>query len=166
MSLSFSFVTRRLTQICIRSILTCFPIILIVNVLSIVVCINGVIKKKMYGFALAFYWICFSIVSNLVFNVGTFMNERFLYFSSLGFCLLASWSIWKLIGITKIKTFSKKQYAYSLFIIVICGLFGFKTFNRNYAWKDNKTLFETDVKVSSNSNLPHSLTYHLFFYNR
>ena len=123
----------------------------IINALSIVVCIYGVIKKKIYGFALAFYWICFSIVSNLVFNVGTFMNERFLYFSSLGFCLLISWGIWKFVSVTKIKAFSKRQYVYSLIIIIICSLYGFKTFNRNYAWKDNKTLFETDVKVSSNS---------------
>ena len=124
---------------------------LLVNLTLMAICIYGVIKKKVYGFALAFYWICFSIISNLFFNVGTFMNERFLYFSSFGFCLLISWGTWQLISITKLNTAKKRQYTYGLIIIIICGLYGFKTYNRNYAWEDNKTLFETDVKVSSNS---------------
>ena len=34
---------------------------------------------------------------------------------------------------------------------VICLLFGIKTFTRNFTWKDDFTLFLTDVKTSENS---------------
>jgi len=123
---------------------------LLINITLVLLSIYGVVKKKVYGFALAFYWICFSIVSNLLFNVGTFMNERFLYFSSLGFCLLTAWGIWQLTGMARSEKINR-NLIYGLVILILGGLYGFKTFNRNYAWKDNKTLFETDVKVSSNS---------------
>ena len=128
------------------------PIVLIslaINLLAIFGGIYGLIKRHFYGYALAFYWISFSIVSNLLFNVGTFMNERFLFISSIGFCLLLAQTLWYLIekGINS----EKKVNLFILVSILISGLYGFKSHQRSYAWKDNLTLFKTDVKTSSNS---------------
>lgn len=53
----------------------------------------GLIKKRWDGFAILFYFITFSIVSNLLFTVGTFMNERFVYISSFGFSLLLAYGL-------------------------------------------------------------------------
>ncbi|TVR84204.1 MAG: hypothetical protein EA409_01460 [Saprospirales bacterium] len=51
----------------------------------------GIRKKKLYSFWFIYYLSTLSIVSNLFFPVGTFMNERFIYMSSLAFCALAPW---------------------------------------------------------------------------
>lgn len=45
-------------------------------------------KRSIAAYAILFYIITFSIVSNVVINVGTFMNERFVYMASLGYVLL------------------------------------------------------------------------------
>lgn len=122
---------------------------LIVNLTSIAFAFYGLHKRKIYGFALCFYWICFSIVSNLLFNVGTLMNERFVFFSSLGYCMLASIIIWEIAQ--RIFKERSASIAFCTICLVISFLYGFKTWDRNYAWKDNLTLFRTDVKVSINS---------------
>lgn len=51
----------------------------------------GIRKKKLYSFWFIYYLATLSIVSNLFFPVGTFMNERFIYISSLAFCALIPW---------------------------------------------------------------------------
>ena len=53
----------------------------------------GLVKKRWDGFAILFYFITFSIVSNLLFTVGTFMNERFIYISSFGFAILLAYGL-------------------------------------------------------------------------
>ena len=44
-------------------------------------------KKIIWAYATAYYLITLSIISNVFVSVGTFMNERFVYHSSLGFCM-------------------------------------------------------------------------------
>ncbi len=53
----------------------------------------GLVKKRWDGFAILFYFITFSIVSNVLFTVGTFMNERFIYISSFGFALVLAYGL-------------------------------------------------------------------------
>ncbi|MBK8109074.1 MAG: hypothetical protein IPK46_01380 [Saprospiraceae bacterium] len=47
-------------------------------------------KKKMIAFGILYYFITFSIVSNLFFPIGTNMAERFMFMPSLGFCLIVA----------------------------------------------------------------------------
>jgi predicted membrane metal-binding protein len=53
-------------------------------------------KKTIPSYAILFYFITFSIVSNLLFTVGILMNERFMFFSSVGFSLLMAYGFVKL----------------------------------------------------------------------
>ena len=99
-------------------------------------------RYKLFSFSVLFYLLSFSIVSNIFFPIGTFMNERFVYISSLGFIIILSVLLIKLI---------KNKIALSLCVFVIFGLYSFKTIDRNKAWKNDFTLFTTDVKVSKNS---------------
>ncbi|RMG80050.1 MAG: DUF1736 domain-containing protein, partial [Bacteroidetes bacterium] len=62
-------------------------IILAASVYGIV---KGFKTKAVYAYGLLFYFISYSLISNLFFNIGTNMGERFLYFSSLGFCIFMS----------------------------------------------------------------------------
>lgn len=106
----------------------------------------GLKKKSIFSYAILFYFITFSVVSNLIFTVGVLMNERFIFMSSLGFCLaIAYW----LLSITK-ENKSLQQFVSAAGIVVLI-LFSIKTFSRNFDWKDNLTLFVNDERWSPNS---------------
>jgi protein O-mannosyl-transferase len=113
-------------------------------------------KRDLTSFGIAYFLITLSIVSNIVFPVGTNMAERFLFMPSLGFCLILGVLFEKLVKIlrggnesqisdSKIPTMALA--ALGLVFVV----FGYKTLDRNTAWKDNYTIFTTDVEVSKNS---------------
>lgn len=104
-------------------------------------------KKTVPAFAILYFIITFSITSNLLFNVGTFMNERFVFMASAGFTLLVGWWIY-LLATTNAPALRKLAVSVGA---CICLLFGIKTFTRNFTWKDDYTLFLTDVKTSENS---------------
>ena len=104
-------------------------------------------KKTVPAYAILFFIITFSITSNLLFNVGTFMNERFVFVPSAGFTLLVGWWIY-LLATAKTPVLQKTAVGLTT---IICLLFGIKTFTRNFTWKDDFTLFLTDVKTSENS---------------
>jgi tetratricopeptide (TPR) repeat protein len=109
----------------------------------------GFFKKNIYAFGIIIYLSCLSIASNIVFNVGTFMNERFVFAASLGFCLILSYFLVNYVGGSKIQK-SYPSFVKTILIIIIC-LYSIKTFSRNFAWKDDLTLFTTDAKTSPNS---------------
>jgi len=110
--------------------------------------IAGFRKRTLPSYAILFYLLSFSISSNLVFNIGTFMNERFMFVPLLGFTLLAAWLITvKFRGSEKARTWSPAM----LLVIFLCLAYSVKTFSRNLVWKDDFTLFTTDVKTSVNS---------------
>lgn len=103
-------------------------------------------KHIIVFFALLFYVLPLLLVSNLFFPIGTLMNERFLYFSSVGFCIIValgiSWLIYK----------AKVNYKVVLLLMVaILMLASFKIIDRNRVWYSDYTLFTTDVNTSFNS---------------
>jgi len=126
------------------------PAVLFIFVLYItmlVVAFNGFRKKSILSFSILLFLIPLSIVSNILFPVGVFMSERFVYISSIGFILFIAYYI-----VTKpngfLQTIFKRPY---LVLMPVLLLFTIKTISRNTAWKDSKVLVATDVKTSSNS---------------
>lgn len=105
-----------------------------------VLILRGWQKRDIVSFSLAFFLITLSIVSNLVFPVGTNMAERFMFMPSIGFCLVLAVLLSRLL--------KDKAVWVS---VAIALLFSVKTFTRNFDWKDNYTIFTTDVKISENS---------------
>ncbi len=107
-------------------------------------------SKSVISYGIIFYLSTLFIVSNLLFPVGTFMNERFIYMPSLGFVIILACLI-----VNKLPLIIKKESAYKktavTLLIVILVLFSLRTYTRNRVWKDNFTLFTTDVLVSENS---------------
>lgn len=99
---------------------------------------------KLVLFGIAYYLITLSIVSNVVFPIGTNMSERFLYMPSLGLCLIAGWALWQL----------KNRVSMRAMMVtggLIIAVFSVLTISRNAVWKDNYTLFLTDIRTSSRS---------------
>ena len=108
-------------------------------------------RKSILSFGILFYFITLSIVSNLPFTVGTFMNERFLYISSLGFCLIIAWLISEVIP----NWLGERKGSLGILNSGLLGILvlGFmsKTIERVPAWKDTFSLNSAAIKVSKNS---------------
>lgn len=109
-----------------------------------VIAVLGFKKKTIVSYGIWFYLLSFSVVSNVFFNVGTFMNERFMYISSIGFILVVVYFMFKYLYAKNIKIL------YAILLIVLVA-FTAKTIDRNRAWYNDYVLFTTDVINSPNS---------------
>jgi tetratricopeptide (TPR) repeat protein len=116
---------------------------LLVYIVMIYYAVKNLKREKILSFGILFYLITLSIVSNIVFPVGTNMSERFLFMPSVGFSFILGYLLFLIYK-------HKRNYSYVL-LIVILGLYSIKTISRNTVWKNDFTLFTTDVKVSKNS---------------
>ncbi len=106
-------------------------------------------KRDPVAFGIIYFIATLSIVSNLVFSVGTNMSERLVFMPSVGFCLIMAVLAERFLPL---KTLEKSKFPMALAAIsVVVLLFSIKTIVRNPAWKDNYTLFKTDIKTSVNS---------------
>ncbi len=106
--------------------------------------------KEIIAYGILFYLLTLFIVSNLLFSVGTFMNERFIYMPSLGFALVMASLITDKLPLAMKNESVYKKLATG-FLLLVLVLFSLRTYTRNRVWKDNFTLFTTDVQVSENS---------------
>lgn len=108
----------------------------------LVVAFKGLKSKNLISFCILYFLITLSIVSNIVFPIGTNMSERFMFMPSLGFVVLVAYLVSKYL----------KSHKVLIGVVgVVIFLYSFKTFARNFVWKDDFTLFTTDVKTSYNS---------------
>lgn len=112
--------------------------------------VKGFKKKTIISYAIWFYLISLSISSNIVFNIGTFINDRFIFAPSLGFCIIISFTL-----LYSLKKYLKDENMYKTIamsvLILITFAFAVKTIARNPVWKNDFTLFTTDVLTSTNS---------------
>ena len=108
----------------------------------------GVWKKNVYGYAAAFYLIALSVVSNLFVSVGTFMNERFVYHATLGFCIALGYAL-----STDSKRFQwLRNYPWGLALFALFLVsFTVRTITRVPDWKSTESLNHAAIKVSPNS---------------
>jgi tetratricopeptide (TPR) repeat protein len=105
------------------------------------------IKRNPIGYGILFYFISFSITSNLIVSIGTTMGERFVFVPSLGFLIAVVFAVKALAEKLKIKD---QRLAVAAVLIVAVTFTG-RTILRNQVWKDNFTLFTNDAKISPNS---------------
>ncbi|MCE2789748.1 MAG: glycosyltransferase family 39 protein [Saprospiraceae bacterium] len=116
-----------------------------IYLLLAITAVAAILKKNLAGFCAFYYLATLSVVSNIVFPIGTNMSERFLFMPSLAFALLAAWALHKWVFLR----FGKQAF-YIVLILILSG-YSLKTVSRNQVWKNDFTLFTTDVKTSVNS---------------
>jgi tetratricopeptide (TPR) repeat protein len=106
-------------------------------------------SKGPYAFSILFYLITIALFSNIFFLIGDNMAERFLFFPSVGFCLVIALLIDKWLGTESSSVFGllKKPLALGIVIPVIL-VYSVITISRNNEWKNNETLFKADAKKS------------------
>ncbi|GIV34763.1 MAG: hypothetical protein KatS3mg031_2298 [Chitinophagales bacterium] len=133
---------------------------LIVNGAIIAYALIRLPKKDIVSFAILYYYITLSIVSNIVFTVGIAMNERFLYMPSVGFCLLLAVLLVRLTHRIQSGIASHQEILHPKLLSLLTGIillgYSVKTFTRNFDWKDDFTLFKKDVQHSPNSAKVHN----------
>lgn len=100
------------------------------------VTIWGVYKRKPWAFGLAFYGITVSPVANVIFLNSTIFGERLLFTPSLGIAIIV-------VSLLMLQQKLPVQWAKLAYIPL--GLFAVMSFMRQLDWKDNYTLFSTDV---------------------
>ncbi len=106
-------------------------------------------KKDPWAFAILFYMATIALFSNIFFLMGSAMGERFLFFASVGFCLLIALAIdkWILKDGGDFESFTKNKLALGI-LIPVCLVFSYQTFARNAEWESNATLFSADLAKS------------------
>ena len=106
-----------------------------------------------YAFAILFFLITISLFSNTFFLISGAMAERFVFFSSAGFCLLLSLLIekWFINDGERPLTINNKTAFLVLAPVFI--IFAILTMKRNSDWYDSITLLSADVMKSPESSL-------------
>jgi protein O-mannosyl-transferase len=127
------------------------------------VILRGWRTRSVWAYAAAFYLVTLSIVSNIFVSVGTFMNERFVYHASLGFCIALSYFLTKKIPHNTF--FSKNtvdggnpeeggkgpsKVAFGIASVLILG-FAIRTIVRVPDWRNGTTLNDSAILHSPNS---------------
>ena len=103
-------------------------------------------KKDPMSYGILFFLATLSIASNIVFPIGTNMSERFVYMPSVGFALIVAVFLYRATG-----SWGRPKPAVIFVGVAILLALSLKTFTRNFAWKDNFTLFTTDIETVPNS---------------
>jgi len=107
------------------------------------------VGKAVICFSIAFYMIHLFMINNLVFDIGATLGERLIFHSSVGFTAALAWLMYK--GAERMGPAGMKALA--AVMVVAVGLMSFKTIDRNKAWKNDSTLFTTDIETVPNSVL-------------
>ncbi|GAA4462010.1 hypothetical protein GCM10023189_38130 [Nibrella saemangeumensis] len=117
----------------------------------------GFRRRTLWGFGLYWFFVTMVPALGFIFSRGGILAERFLYAPALAFAIIFVWGLNKLFDRWQhTQTDSPRpvlvRYAPMLaLVVVVSGLYSFKTVDRNNAWKDNFTLFNTDLKNAPNS---------------
>lgn len=115
------------------------------------VAVLGWKRARLLSLGIAFYLVTLFPVSNIPFQVGTFMNERFVYMPSLGFCLALGWLLcvrlpeW-LAG--RVTTYRGIVMGFLGVTAVACGAV---TLGRVPDWENTLTLNASSIRVSGDS---------------
>jgi hypothetical protein len=130
-----------------------FLLSLAIHIGMLVAAVYYTIKKHILGFALMTYILFALLIGNVLMDIGATMGERLIFHSSIGFSIAVAY--WILLGFEKLATvsISARRGALIAIVLVVGFLFGCKTWERNYDWKNDVTLFLKDVKTMPNSVL-------------
>ncbi len=126
---------------------------LIINLALLVLGIILAIKRHVLGFAITCYFAFIILVTNFIFPVGAIFREGFLFHATIGVAIAIAWLAFT--GLEKLKapSFTVKRTLMISMLMIVLVLCGCKTWERNWDWKNDVTLFLKDVKASPNSVL-------------
>lgn len=122
-----------------------------------VLAVLGLRKRSLWSFAILFFFINFSIFTNLFITIGTSYGDRLLYSATPGFALALALILMKIFKVEWAPNTPAGAgiLGKNMGLLAVAGVvllaFSVLTFSRNFAWKDSYTLYETDIETSPNS---------------
>jgi hypothetical protein len=105
-------------------------------------------SKDVTVYSILYYLLTLSIVSNIVINLGTFMNDRFIFMASVGFCILLIHLLTEKSAMLHLRF--GKYIGLSLLALFVL-FYSYKTYSRIPDWENALTLNKSSIKVSHNS---------------
>ena len=111
--------------------------------------IFSIVKKQNHSLLVLIWLLPIILVSNLFFNVGAPLADRFLFLPSIGICVVMVGAL-KMIFKTIKEEWIRNQIVF-LLVIAIGFFYGIKTYSRNSDWKSNSKLFAVDEPKVPNS---------------
>jgi protein O-mannosyl-transferase len=134
-------------HISIMTLNNIWPIIsLAIYLLIGVYALLGLREKSIVSFGIFFFLIALSPMSNILFPIGVFMNERFVFTASIGIIIILAYFISNKLP-SKFKNPIVTQYV----LLAVLVIYSVKTISRNQVWENDFTLFTNDVNTSVNS---------------
>lgn len=133
--------------------------VILALILIFALLITGVILlwyQRLIAFSILFFFGTMSVVSNVFFDIGVIMAERFLYFPSISVCLIFGAIFYWLINHS-----SKLKIIGVCLFTLVCLLATVRTYIRNLDW-----LTQDSVRTSFISNAPQSPRIALMLYDR
>jgi protein O-mannosyl-transferase len=127
------------------------PFSLLIYVGLAVFALRNLTKRSIISWAILFYLGTLFIVSNIPFSIGAFMNERFIYMSSVAFCVIIAWFFIEKLPILLKFTEDSRRFAGIAVLALMLGLYGFRTITRVPDWKDALSLNGSSIETSPES---------------
>ncbi len=129
-----------------------FVVSLLLNLTLLYLGVRLIMKRHVLGFAIAAYYSFLLLFSNFI-NSGLMMNEHLAFYSVIGFAIALAW--FAIEGLDKLQNlqFAGKRWLLLGSLTVVIFLYGCKTWERNWDWKNDITLFLKDVHTAPNSVL-------------
>ena len=121
---------------------------IVILIALIVIVVRGVKTRSIYAYSVLFFLGTIVLVSNVLFPIGVFMNERFMFIPSVGIAIALAYF---LANLKKQKNFESKSLLVYGLLGVVTLAFSVLTINRSKAWESDATLALTDVTVSLGS---------------
>lgn len=112
---------------------------------ALVVRVSG--REPGLALGIAWFFITFAPVSNVLFPIGVAKAERLMYLPSVGLCFVAAW------GLDRLQRLVRPPLAVRLAVMAIIAVLGARTLVRNRDWKDSLTLALATLRESPASPL-------------
>jgi len=110
-------------------------------------------KRESWVFGGLFFFIAIGGACNLLFPAVGIIAERFAFVASLGFSISVGWLIYRLL-----KSKTKPTKFVTIGVLALIGISSLVlSIKRNADWKDQQTLYTTDIVHQSESAKSHSL---------
>jgi tetratricopeptide (TPR) repeat protein len=114
-------------------------------------------RTKVLFFSLSFFFVTLIPYLNII-PISTLLADRYIFISSLSFCLLLGIAFDKLYQ-HRIKRFSSSFFKFlsiAIFLLLLAG-YSFMTINQNRIWRNSYTLWTDAVEKSPDSNTANAL---------
>lgn len=100
-------------------------------------------------FALGFFAICYTLVSNLLIPLQVLVAERLMYLPSVGFCVGLAW-LWVQLARRCARAAAPRwlRHVPAGLVAAVVLLYSGRTIVRNFDWRNNETLYAATVRAA------------------